>query len=191
MAYLLDTNVFITARNRHYGRDFCPGFWDWLVAAHSAGIVQSVERVATELRNTDDELKTLANQWGRAFFASPNQEDLWAMKRVMDWVRSQDWELSGVDRFSREADSYLISHALTGGHAVVTHEVPSNSKKKIKIPNVCKGLGVKCMDPFDMLRMENVRLVLDPVVKRALGRGQGGRVTARRPQDLFSRRQAQ
>jgi hypothetical protein len=30
MAYLLDTNVFIEAKNRHYGFDFCPAFWDWI-----------------------------------------------------------------------------------------------------------------------------------------------------------------
>ncbi len=27
MAYLLDANVFIQAKNLHYGFDFCPGFW--------------------------------------------------------------------------------------------------------------------------------------------------------------------
>ena len=29
--YLLDANVFIQAKNLHYGFDFCPAFWDWLV----------------------------------------------------------------------------------------------------------------------------------------------------------------
>jgi hypothetical protein len=28
MAYLLDANVFIQAKNLHYGLDFCPAFWD-------------------------------------------------------------------------------------------------------------------------------------------------------------------
>ena len=27
MAYLLDSDVFIRAKNDHYGFDFCPGFW--------------------------------------------------------------------------------------------------------------------------------------------------------------------
>ena len=27
MAYLLDANVLISAKNLHYGFDFCPGFW--------------------------------------------------------------------------------------------------------------------------------------------------------------------
>ena len=27
MAYFLDANVFIAAKNLHYGLDFCPAFW--------------------------------------------------------------------------------------------------------------------------------------------------------------------
>ena len=30
MAYLLDANVFIEAKKRWYGFDFCPSFWEWL-----------------------------------------------------------------------------------------------------------------------------------------------------------------
>jgi hypothetical protein len=29
--YLLDANVFIQAKNLHYGFDFCPAFWQWLI----------------------------------------------------------------------------------------------------------------------------------------------------------------
>jgi hypothetical protein len=49
MAYLLDANVFIAAKNNHYGFDFCPAFWEWLDAANGFGTVQSVERVYDEL----------------------------------------------------------------------------------------------------------------------------------------------
>jgi len=31
--YLLDTNIFIQAKNLHYGLDF----WDWLIAQNKAG----------------------------------------------------------------------------------------------------------------------------------------------------------
>lgn len=31
MAYLLDADVFIRAKNLHYGFDFCPAFWESLV----------------------------------------------------------------------------------------------------------------------------------------------------------------
>jgi hypothetical protein len=45
MAYLLDANVFIEARRRYYGLDFCPAFWDWLIAASARGAVYSIERI--------------------------------------------------------------------------------------------------------------------------------------------------
>ena len=43
MAYLLDADVFIRAKNLHYGFDFCPGFWDWLVDSNERGSVFSIE----------------------------------------------------------------------------------------------------------------------------------------------------
>jgi hypothetical protein len=36
MAYVLDANVFISAKNLHYGLDFCPAFWDWIIATTRA-----------------------------------------------------------------------------------------------------------------------------------------------------------
>ena len=29
--YLLDANVFMAASRLHYGLDFCPAFWEWLI----------------------------------------------------------------------------------------------------------------------------------------------------------------
>ena len=37
MAYLLDADVFIRAKNLHYGLDFCPAFWAWLAGENAAG----------------------------------------------------------------------------------------------------------------------------------------------------------
>jgi Domain of unknown function (DUF4411) len=56
MAYLLDANVFIQAKNLHYGFDFCPAFWDWLIARNDAGDVFSIERVGDEIDAGADEL---------------------------------------------------------------------------------------------------------------------------------------
>ncbi len=38
---------------------------------------------------------------------------------------------------------------------------PSGSIRKVKIPDVCIGLGIKCMTPFQMLRLEGARFVLE------------------------------
>lgn len=50
MSYLLDANIFIQAKNLHYGFDFCPAFWDWPVENNGAGRVFSIEKVGDELQ---------------------------------------------------------------------------------------------------------------------------------------------
>ena len=45
MSYLLDSNVFITAKDQYYGFDFCLAFWNWLVEQHDTGVVSSIEKV--------------------------------------------------------------------------------------------------------------------------------------------------
>ena len=160
MAYLLDADVFIRAKNLHYGFDFCPGFWEWLVKANRRGRVFSIEKVGDELRAGDDELAEWTNERGGSFFLPPNPEVLVALGTVGDWVTGQGYEPTAIDTFLQVADFYLVAHAFSRGHAVVTHEIPSPSKKRIKIPNVCIGLGVKCLTPFEMLRLERARFVL-------------------------------
>ncbi len=56
MAYLLDSNVFIAAKNLYYGTDFCPAFWEWIKLANSLGAVCSVIRVKDGIVAGDDEL---------------------------------------------------------------------------------------------------------------------------------------
>jgi hypothetical protein len=75
-------------------------------------------------------------------------------------VIDERWKKGAV--FSQVADYYLVAHALAHGHTVVTHEIASTSTKKIKIPDACIGLGIKCMTPFEILRRERARFVLRP-----------------------------
>lgn len=59
MAYILDANVFIAAQRLHYGLDFCPAFWDWLVTNNQSGNVFSIENVEDEIgeQNLGDRCK--------------------------------------------------------------------------------------------------------------------------------------
>ena len=159
MAYLLDANVFIQAKNLHYGFDFCPGFWDWLVAANADGTVFSTERVGDELLAGNDALADWARERGDAFFLKPDARVVPALGQVSTWATSQAYEQVAVSTFLQVADYWLVSHALALGYSVVTHEVPASSTKKVKIPNACLGLGISHLGPFDLLRRERVRLV--------------------------------
>lgn len=162
MSYLLDSDVFIQAKNLHYGLDFCPAFWDWLIDANAKKLVFSTEKVGDEIEAVADELATWAEGRGDGFFLKPDAAILPALAQVSTWASGQNYEPAAVNTFLQVADFYLVAHALAHGHVVVTHEVAAASTKKIKIPNACIGVGVKCMSPFEMLRLERARFVLGP-----------------------------
>ncbi len=160
MAYLLDANVFIAAKNLHYGFDFCPAFWQWLEEQNSQKKVFSIERVGDEVLGGEDELSDWAKARGADFFLRPDATVFPALGTVSEWVSGQDYRPAAINTFLQVADYYLVAHALAGQHVVVTHEVARDSKARIKIPNVCIGLELKCMNPYEMLRRERARFVL-------------------------------
>ncbi|PKN71181.1 MAG: DUF4411 domain-containing protein [Deltaproteobacteria bacterium HGW-Deltaproteobacteria-12] len=160
MAYLLDANVFIQAKNLHYGLDFCPAFWQWLIENNKSRIVFSIEKVGDEISAGGDDLADWAAKLDENFFLKPDQAILPALGKVSQWVTHDGYEPAAVNNFLQVADYYLVAFAIAHKHTVVTHEKAAGSKKKIKIPDVCIGLGVKCMTPFEMLRHERARFIL-------------------------------
>lgn len=162
MAYLLDADVFIRAKNLHYGLDFCPAFWEWLIDQNKAGRVFSIEKVGDEVQAVADELSVWARPLGDGFFLKPDSAVFPSLAAVSAWANGQQYEPAAVSTFLQVADYYLVSQAHAGNHTVVTHEIPSASTRRIKIPDACIGLGIKCMTPFEMLRLERARFVLGP-----------------------------
>ena len=160
--YLLDANIFIQAKNLHYGFDFCPAFWDWLQEQNAKGTVASIDKVSDELHAGSDELSDWAEKQGERFFLPPDDDVLPALQTVSNWANTQNYEPSAVATFFQVADYWLVAHALAYGYTIVTHEIPANSVRKIKIPNACVGLGVRCVSPYDMLRREKAKFVLGP-----------------------------
>lgn len=161
MTYLLDTNVFVSAKRSYYAFNLCPGFWAWLDQAHGAGRAASVEAVFDELVDFGDEL----SEWARAhrsLFLPVTAAELAAVAAVNRWANDAlAYDAAAKTEFASVADSFLIAQALAGGHTVVTLEVIGDSRKKIKIPNAATALGVKWCDPFRMLRAEFASFVLD------------------------------
>lgn len=160
MAYLLDANVFIQGRKLHYGFDICPGFWAWVEQGGVAGTVRSVEEVGRELTGGNDDLSTWATARGDVFFLPADATMLPSLEAVSTWVVGQNYTQNAIATFLRVADYYLVARAHAHREVVVTHEVPGRGPGKVKIPDVCIALGIRFMNPFEMLRAERVRLVL-------------------------------
>ena len=80
MPYVLDTNVFIEAKDSYYMFDFCPAFWDWLARQNGEGVVYSVQKVYEELEKGDDDLLKWAREPGEGFFLQPDSATEDALK---------------------------------------------------------------------------------------------------------------
>lgn len=166
MAYLLDADVFIRAKNLHYGFDFCPAFWDWLIAENAADKVFSIEKVDGDLQAGDDDLSQWAKARGSAFFLPLDSSVVPAMGKVSQWVSDTKgngtrYTPAAISTFLQASDYYLVAQALAGGLVVVTHETPAPlAMHRVKIPDACIGLKVQFMNPHDMLRRERARFVL-------------------------------
>jgi len=158
--YLLDANVFIQAKNLHYGFDFCPAFWDWLLDRNAASKVASIDRVRDELVAGDDALAAWAQERDEGFFRGPDNAVLQVLQEVSSWAYSQGYDLAAVTTFLQVADYWLVAYAKAHGYTLVTHEIPTQSVRKLKIPNACIGLGIHFASPFKMLRRERARFVL-------------------------------
>ena len=169
--YLIDTNVFIEAKNRHYGFDFCPAFWDWLIDQNHTRNIASIDEVAKELHVVDDDLASWARRQNASFFLPKNEKVVQQAGLVSDWVCNSNngYRDNAITTFLAAADYWLVAHALALECTVVTHEirVSVNSKKHIKIPNVCDGFNLGCINPYEMLRVEGARFVLGSSEKLA------------------------
>ena len=117
-----------------------------------------------ELLKTEDELSRWADARTEGFFLTPDASVFPALADVAEWAFGQKYTYSAAESFLQVADCHIVAQALSGEYTVVTHEITSASVHRVKIPDACAGLGVKCITPFEMLRRERARFVLGAVL---------------------------
>ena len=160
--YIVDSDVFITAKNRYYSFDICPGFWDSLLQHSESGQVFSLDRIRQELLAGSDDDQIVAwvkNEVPAEFFLSTHdQEIVSAYTDIMVWVQRNPQFLDNAKaKFATEADGWLVAYAQLTGTVVTTNEQPSpEARNRVPLPNVCEQFGVR-YDTFAMLRTLGVR----------------------------------
>ncbi|MGC4107367.1 MAG: DUF4411 family protein [Thermomicrobiales bacterium] len=166
--YLLDANVFIEAKNRHFGFDIAPGFWEWLELRHQAGTVYSVEAVRDELLRGNDMLAAWTETLDPAFFIAPDGSAFPHMATLSQWASTGHFTQSAIDDFLASADYKLAAQAKGAGFTVVTHEIANPaSRRRIMLPDACAELGVPAIGAYAFMHREGLRLILDPSLKLA------------------------
>lgn len=162
--YLIDSDVFISAKNRYYAFDICPGFWNSLIHYGSIGTIRSIDRVKGELlagRESEDLVEWVKNDLPTEFFLDTNENDvLVAYQNVMIWVqRHPQYYDSAKAKFATEADGWLVAFAISRGAVVITNEQPRpTSRSRILLPDVCDQFSVTYEDTFHLLRKLGIQL---------------------------------
>ncbi|MEM6363922.1 MAG: DUF4411 family protein [Planctomycetota bacterium] len=153
--FLLDANAFIEPKDRYYGFELCPGYWDALLRHHNLGRVSSVDRIENELKAQDDLIKDwIANKAPRSFFKKTQDQAVVDQFQVMvGWVYSEpQFSIAARMEFASVADGWLVAFAKVNDRVVVTHEeYAPGVKRKVPIPNICVEFDVPYVNVFEML----------------------------------------
>ncbi len=150
--YCLDTNVLIQAWQKYYSPDYCPEYWMVLNQLGLLGRIFIPKNVYDEIIHTDDEL----SGWLKAsqIPVSKITESVIDHLKCIYETNPDHARLVDSTRERSLADPWVIAHAIDEAATVVTKEskVTAISSKKIKIPNVCENMGIKCIDDFQFIR---------------------------------------
>ncbi len=155
--YCLDTNILIQAWQKYYSPKFCPEYWQVLNQLGISDQIFIPEEVKDEILKTDDDLskwikkcqipviktsESVINNLSKIYAANPLH------KFLVDNTKARSL-----------ADPWVIAHAMTGNATVVTQEVKVTavSSKRIKIPNVCENMNVRCINDFKMIQELNIK----------------------------------
>lgn len=161
--YIIDSDVFISAKNGYYAFVICPGFWDSLIHHHDQRRVHSLDRVQQELlagRKDEDLVQWVKNDVPDGFFRSSQDADvIRAYQDIMLWVqRNPQYADNAKAKFATEADGWLVAYARVTGVDVVTNEQPRpEARGRILLPDVCNQFDVPFHDTFAMLKSLHVR----------------------------------
>lgn len=152
--YILDANIFIEAKHKYYAFDLCPGFWSSLLHHNSMGNLESIDHVKGELLEGKDDLAIWSKKVSGLFASTNIGFVLTAYRNIIQWAQKQThFTNAAKSEFAGGADAWVIAYAKAHNATVVTHEVSDQkSRKRIKIPDVCKHFNVECTNPFKMLR---------------------------------------
>ena len=157
--YCLDTNVLIQAWQKYYSPNICPSYWDVL---NSLGIQKRIfipKAVFEEITRTEDEL----SKWIKTSNISVhelNESVTNCLNIIFTANPSHRFLVDNIKQRSL-ADPWVIAHAMSERACVVTKEekVTAINSDKIKIPNVCENMKVRCINDYDFIGELNMRFI--------------------------------
>lgn len=143
--------------------EFCPAFWDFIDQESSRHTIASISFVYDELTDGDDSLADWIKERKDEiqFLALDDEATQVKYKEIVNYVATNGFGQTHVNRFLAGADPWLIAKASVLGAILVTHEVLAPmTTTRVKIPNICNIFGVDYIGPFEMIRAIGTKFVL-------------------------------
>jgi len=173
---LIDANVFFEANRKYYSRSICPGYWDALEHYATRGSICSIDLVRDEI------LRGNESDWAREWASDRAPQKMWlsteceeikaAFEEIARMVReSGRYRKTAQDMFfASNTDGMLIATAKVHGRKIVTMEKSdAKRRKEVKIPDLCKELGVAYLNTYQMLDELEIRFDWSPPADGAGG----------------------
>ena len=149
MKYSIDTSAILEGWHRRYPPDVFPALWKNLDELIGDGSLRATEEVLHELKRKDDGVF----EWARdrpALFV-PIDHDI--QVEVQEILVTHE-KLLDTRSGRSSADPFVIALAKMNACTVVSDEKPTRSPKRPNIPDVCRAMGLHCIDLLDMIREE-------------------------------------
>lgn len=149
LLYSIDTSSLVAAWYERYPHDLFPSFWKQLETLIHGGKAKCVDEVREELTKKNDELF----DWTigmRGLFHPLTVEVQMATSRILSHPEHQ--KLTNTVKGRGRADPFVIALAKVSGASVVTEE--RSAPTKMKIPDVCAALDVRCISLLQLMRDE-------------------------------------
>lgn len=148
--YLLDANVFIFAKRDYYPLDRVPEYWDWLLHHGEQGNLKIPLHIYDELQGHDDELQRWLKEHHDVMVLNGDDLD----SRVGDVLACYCDDITEAELEKLGADPFLVAAGLHIGSDIVSKEgsKPSAQRANKKVPDICKTLGLRCINDHALIR---------------------------------------
>lgn len=157
--YIIDTSSLTQAHRGHYPFDIFISFWNFIRDRILVGDIILTERVLSEIkRGKDALLDWVENEIpsGLIMEITSDENILNQYGTLMQWSISQPQFLPiAISDFADfdNADPWIVATALSINGIVVSQAVSApDSRRNIKIPDVCNQFQVRHISTIDLLR---------------------------------------
>ncbi len=161
MLYILDTNILVYPNRISHPMDIYPSYWDKMSEILKLKNVVSIDKVKDEIYNHEDTLTKWCKTYIPKSFWSSSANSIIEYAEIQNWAQNKNYNERALLEFanSKNADPFLIAYAINKKRiekisvTIVTLEVSApESKKSVKIPDVCIDFNLRFINNNDFFR---------------------------------------